>query len=508
VTRTGRLARALLLGYGYQAIVLVVGVVLTPILLGQLGAQAFGQWLVVGQVLGWLALLDLGVVMLLPREVALAAGDPNRVGGPAEVVRRARWMVTVQLPLVALVAAGAWAGVAAFRPELAGPLAVVLGGFVLTFPLRLYPAILSGLQDVDASTGVTALGWAVSTALSVALVFAGWGLYALMVGWVVGQSVTGLAAWLRVRAKFPQARGAGGWTGWPTIWAQLRLGVWGSTGKLAQMLSTGTDLIIVAWLLGPPAVVVYSCTGKIIQVLLHQVAAIPNGSVVPLAELRGTGQTDRLWRAIRAVLLVTLLVSGGSAVAAAAVNPTFVVAWVGAEQYAGPLTSALLALCMVARHLGSLLFAVVYVFGNERRTAAIAAAEGIVTAGAMAGWVTAFGVVGVPLGILTGLLLVTIPAGVTWWAAQAGVSRRVVVGWVVPWLVRFAVVFAAVAAATFAIAPADRAAGAALTAAAAAAYALAVYPLAAGDLLADYRNRLLSAVRARFRRTPGPTNPA
>src|SRR5205823_11300639 len=42
-----------------------------------LGQAAFGQWLVVGQVLGLLALLDLGVTSILGREVAAASGRPD-----------------------------------------------------------------------------------------------------------------------------------------------------------------------------------------------------------------------------------------------------------------------------------------------------------------------------------------------------------------------------------------------------------------------------------------------
>jgi hypothetical protein len=70
MTRTSRLAHALVLGYGFQVAVALVGLVLVPFLLSRLGARDYGLWLVVAQVLGLLGLLDLGVTAILGREVA------------------------------------------------------------------------------------------------------------------------------------------------------------------------------------------------------------------------------------------------------------------------------------------------------------------------------------------------------------------------------------------------------------------------------------------------------
>ena len=74
--------RALVLGYGFQVAVALVGLVLAPFLLGRLGAHDYGLWLVVAQVLGLLGLLDLGVNAILGREVAAASGgaEPSHGG--------------------------------------------------------------------------------------------------------------------------------------------------------------------------------------------------------------------------------------------------------------------------------------------------------------------------------------------------------------------------------------------------------------------------------------------
>jgi len=61
------------IAYGHQAAIVLVGIWLTPFLLHRLGQHHLGLWLVAGQLLGYLALLDLGVIAILPREVAFAS---------------------------------------------------------------------------------------------------------------------------------------------------------------------------------------------------------------------------------------------------------------------------------------------------------------------------------------------------------------------------------------------------------------------------------------------------
>ena len=124
--------------------VTVVGLWLTPFLLGHIGRHDLGLWLVATQILGYLTLLDFGVVALLPRETAYATGRAQDGGADdvALTVGRFRRVMFWQTPLVALVAAGLWLGLPREWHDLRGPLIGVLVTFVATFPLRAYHAVL------------------------------------------------------------------------------------------------------------------------------------------------------------------------------------------------------------------------------------------------------------------------------------------------------------------------------------------------------------------------------
>ena len=193
MTRTSRLALALMLGYGFQFTVALVGLVLTPFLLGRLGAHDYGLWLVVAQVLGLLGLLDLGVNAILGREVAAASGGAEPAAAVADVARRAAWLVWLQTPVVAIIAVAVWGPVSARRPELAAPLGLILGAFVLLFPTRLFASDPDWPAGHGGRHRAQSTGWAVTTAVTVGLVLAGAGLYALVIAWIAGQAIAATA---------------------------------------------------------------------------------------------------------------------------------------------------------------------------------------------------------------------------------------------------------------------------------------------------------------------------
>src|SRR5690606_40075923 len=90
MSRTRRFLGGLSIGYFSMVLTLVVGLWLTPFLLGRIGTHEYGLWLITTQILGYLMLLDLGVGSLAPRETAYATGrrlSGNTNEAPATVAR-------------------------------------------------------------------------------------------------------------------------------------------------------------------------------------------------------------------------------------------------------------------------------------------------------------------------------------------------------------------------------------------------------------------------------------
>ena len=81
MTRTKRYLGGILWSYANMAVVLVVGLWLTPFYLRELSAERYGLWLVGAQVLAYLLLFDVGVVSIVPRETAYTTGRSGGISG-------------------------------------------------------------------------------------------------------------------------------------------------------------------------------------------------------------------------------------------------------------------------------------------------------------------------------------------------------------------------------------------------------------------------------------------
>jgi O-antigen/teichoic acid export membrane protein len=99
-------------------------------------------------------------------------------------------------------------------------------------------------------------------------VLAGWGLYALAVGWAVQQFAEAFTGWYRLRTHFPTVLPRSlPEMPWSTARKRLTQGGWVSLSQVAQVLLNGTDILIIGKMFGPAAIVPFVITGKLIGAL-------------------------------------------------------------------------------------------------------------------------------------------------------------------------------------------------------------------------------------------------
>ena len=96
-----------------------------------------------------------------------------------------------------------------------------------------------------------------------------------------------------------------------------------------------TDNILIAWMLGAPAVVPFFLTQRLAQVVQMQIQGIGNATWAGLVELHTQGHSTRF--CARMIDLTSLVSGVGLAILipVAAYNRDFLSLWVGSRQYAG-----------------------------------------------------------------------------------------------------------------------------------------------------------------------------
>jgi O-antigen/teichoic acid export membrane protein len=444
MSRTNRFLKGIGFGYASQVITMLVGLWLTPFLLHRVGQHDYGLWLVGTQLMFYLALLDLGVVALLPRETAFATGRARSIEEatdlPLIVGQTARLMLW-QMPLVALAALIAWLLMPAEWEGLRQPLIVVLLAFVLTFPLRIFGAALHGLQDLAFLGRLAIVTYLTSSIITVALVLAGWGLYALAVGWVVIQLIGAGAGWYRLRTHFPTVLPAH----LPKLMGsavrhRLTQGFWVSLSQIAQVLLNGTDIIIIGKFFGPEAVVPYVCTGKLIGVLANQPQMLMAAAGPALSQMKTGESRERLSEVCIALGQAMLMLSGAVVCVVLVVNQGFVTRWVGVGQYGGFWLTALILLSMLLRHWNLTVAYTLFCFGYERRICLTTLCDGLLSICAVTLLVKFYGLIGAPLGLILGVCVVSLPVHLSTLARESNLSLWRLVQPLAQWFARFIMV--------------------------------------------------------------------
>lgn len=501
-TRTGRFVRGLSLGYISMGLTLVVGLWLTPFFLRHLGQEDYGVWLMIGQAMTYLGLMDLGVVALMPRETAFAvgrAGRPEDAADLPEIVGRTIRLVLWQLPFVAAIATLAWFLFPGPIRGAAGPLAWLLVLFVIRFPIRIFQEVLVGLQDLAFIGKIQLVGFILTTATTVGLVLAGWNLYALVVGWGIGQLIPALVSFVRLRWRYPFALPTSlPNLPWKTAKRLLSNGGWVSVAQLAHLFVYGSDVLILGYLLGPAAVVPYVCTGKLVSVLQHQPNLIMETARPALSELRASHERDRLHSVTSALTLLALLLGGLIACGVAATNRGFTILWVGESLFGGATLTVALVAIMLLRLWNATAINAIFAFGYERRISSTLLADGVLTCGLMVVLVPRIGLIGAPIASMIAVVLVSLPWNLSALAREGDVTLiRQVLG-LANWFVRFAAVIGLTVWVEHVTAPrriyALVAAGVAVTCA----YILVMLPLARRPPLTEYVRPFVAGLKSRF----------
>jgi len=418
MSRTKKILGATSVGYLQQASTLIIGLWLTPFLLRSVGQHDLGLWQVTGQLLGYLALVDLGILALLPREVAFLSAQPGvteRIGG---LVAQVRGIVRWQVAMLAVVCLVFLAFMPAEWRSLRWPLAGVFAVFVCSYPLRIPAAVLQGLQDLPYLARAQIIGWASGTALTVLLVLAGLRLPALVAGWSVTLLLPAVMASWRLRRAFTVSDAPTG----TRVPGYFEKSMWVSAGQLGQVFLYGSDVLVIGKLLGAAAVVPYVCTGKLVTIFANYPQMLVHSAQPALTELRGAGAKERLVEVTQALAQGMLVLSGALVVTVITANQFFVTWWVGNSQYGGLVLTLALTATMLVRHWNVAMNYTLFSFGYERQVSIVALADGLVTLSLTALLVPRIGLIGAPTASVLGALLVGLPLNVRAAAREVGVG--------------------------------------------------------------------------------------
>ncbi|MGH9314769.1 MAG: hypothetical protein ACRD1S_16420 [Vicinamibacterales bacterium] len=445
-------------GFGYLqfASAVVLGLVVMPIVLEQVDPRAYGLWLAAGELLGYLALADIGVFAVLPWTIAQAEGRRDR----NEIRAFMSNGVAIGAALAAVTAAGValvWfvaPGLVGLQPSdreiIGGPLAILVAATIASAPLAVFNAVLIGIQDVT-WVGWTAVARSVATAaLTVGLLAAGWGLLALSIGAAAPMVVLAVMNVVHVARTEPALVRA-----WPApSFEQIRRlvteGVGGWLGAFGWRLSAMSSSLVLAVTGRAEWIAIYACTAKTTQLLLQVSWIVPDSALVGLSQVHGEGRRERRREVVDALVTLYLILAGAAALVVLAVNPSFVRWWVGGSFYGGAILNVLLGAGLIVSSCAHAFAALGSALGRRRVIGAAGMVQGGVHLGLSAALALWLGLAGLAAAVIVSAAVTVLPIGLRTLGRAADVAPRRLVADIGAWFWRAAptlVVAAAIGAA-------------------------------------------------------------
>lgn len=419
-------------GYANLLLLVVQGLVLVPLYLRFLGADTYGAWMASGDLLGWLAVLDMGIAGISTQRMAAAhgRGEPRTVGdyfGTGVVVQL---LLAGALMLLALAGAPwvpGWLGV---KGAAAGELSACFAVAGVATGLGLLATVLSGLATstqrmVFVNLATFAAGLA-GIGITLALLVAGKGLWALALGMLVRSGSLAIAVGahaLFVLHRDLRTRARVRWEVAREFFSLSGVVLLTMVGNAAVGRS---DAMLVALIFGPVAVTPYMLTRRAADLLAMFLARI-GGAVYPgFAHLVGSGDHARAARVLGQVARVYFAAAVPTGALYLALNRTFVELWVGQGQYAGQLVTVLVGLNVLVVGWGALILYLLGATGSLRASGLGIFAEAVVRVGLAISLLVTWGVPGLPLaGVATSAAAAWIAWG--WLHRRLGAPRPALV---------------------------------------------------------------------------------
>ena len=287
-------------------------IVTVPIVLHRIGAAAYGIFVLASLVLGYTALLDLGLTPAVIRSIAV-----HRATGNREQLQAVIGTALTLLSLLALVVGGLLVlltpaivdGVlhvpASLRDDARFVLYVAAGGFACNMVLLLFVAVAQGLQRLDLFASRTIALGTVTAVAQVLTVTLGGGLRGLAVA-TIGINVLSLLVFMVVaRRLLPEVSFRPGFTR-AALRELLGFGAMKFINQAAVQIIFHVDRLIVAAFLPIAAVSYYGVPVSICQKFILVQQAINQAFFPAASELHALAESERLRRLYRSALKLGL----------------------------------------------------------------------------------------------------------------------------------------------------------------------------------------------------------
>jgi O-antigen/teichoic acid export membrane protein len=367
-------------------VLIILQMILTPVILKIAGQEVLGAYAIVMQVIGYGLILDFGLGVTLGRYLSQSFGDRDKNTKFTKIFNIGRYFTLTTNSLLSI-----FIFVLAFYIDnlIIGSLAIISDArtglyflsawTVMRTPLVLYGQALLATQNMSTANFIGLIGSISRFALSLYLVYTGFGLIGLVLANITSEFMVLLLQKLYFNKLYPKLALHWRRPDMPMLRELFTFGLTYLGVNIAIVLTVGSDSIVIGNLYGAAAAAIFYTT-KIPSFLIIQIIYKISDNASPATnELLAQGSFDAVMSAYLRLLRYSLLLAIPLAIGIVGFNKGIITAWLGVSQYAGSVMSLALAgyvLTQVVNHLNAMITLAV---GNMRYWTSISVVTGLST---------------------------------------------------------------------------------------------------------------------------------
>ena len=255
---------------------IVVTLFLTPIVLSELGLEAYGLWLLLQGFVGYYGLVDMGLRAGITQSITrrLAAEDRSGVRRHITAAQPVLMKLSAAVIAIALIASFCLPAMVDCSPELraAFPVVVIIQGIgvAIRLPLTPYSAVLVGLQRYDLANAIAVCVRIIYALAAYFVMLAGGGIIALSVTLVCTNLLDNLCRLVLAFRKVPELRRSVPNDLTKCDWKNERselfqVGGWNLMIQVGRRLIYYSDALVIGTLFSAAAIVPYGLASSLVE---------------------------------------------------------------------------------------------------------------------------------------------------------------------------------------------------------------------------------------------------
>ena len=401
IVRAGRALRAVGTDYMQTVVAVICTLAVTPFMVNSLGSAAYGLWVVLGSVMAYLQLLELGQATALTKLIAGSAA----VGDKAHINQLFAYSIRIYL-LIAGIALSICFALSILLPKwLAGqPTLAPAGRFALliiglSIAIRLfmtsYTSILSGHQRLDIINLIQIWTTAATVIATVTFLWLNLGLIGAALGAAAGVTTGSLITLIAVHYLFPWLKAASA----PASPREVL-----STSVFYLLIGIGvqvifyTDNIVIGTFLGVSSVTAYALAFQLIMISIGLVTKIGNPAFPLFVELEALGRRSEMSETFVTVSRLAVSIASLLAVGLLSFGRDFIKLWIGSDNLVTAETFFIMVTMVFMMGVINPAAAILLAAGRHKTVVIVNAAEAVLNLSLSLLLVGPYGVTGVAAG--------------------------------------------------------------------------------------------------------------